>query len=90
MSLIKDLNKEHSKDNTLKIVNYAKEDVERLNELMNISLKGKWHMVQRAACLVGLLAEKTKLIDPYIPQLIKNLKREVTHNAVKRNTVRVS
>ena len=47
-------------------------------------------MVQRAACLVGLLAEKTKLIDPYIPQLIKNLKREVTHNAVKRNTVRVS
>ena len=55
MSLIKDLNKEHSKDNTLKIVNYAKEDVERLNELMNISLKenaygSKSCMSSRTAC----------------------------------------
>ena len=88
MNILNLLNKEHSKDNTIEIVNYVKDDDERLNELMNIFLTGEWVLVQRAAWVVGNLAEKTRLIDPYMPQLINNLKRQGIHDAVKRNTVR--
>lgn len=88
MSVLDLLNKEHSKNNTLNIVNYVKDDDKRLNELMNIFLYGEYRLAQRASWAVGILGEKTELITPYYSEMIQNLKQEDLHGAIKRNTVR--
>lgn len=88
MSVINLLNKEHSKEITMQVVKYVKDDDERLNELMNIFLHGEWRLVQRAAWPVGIIGEKTDKLGAYIPAMIENLQKHKLHDAVKRNTVR--
>ena len=88
MNILETLNNEYSKESTMKIVNYVMDDDERLKELMNIFLYGEWRLVQRSAWVVGYLGEKTSLLNHYLSEMIKNLKREGIHDAVKRNTIR--
>lgn len=87
MNIAQSLAKEHTKENTEKIAQYAASTDERLAELMNIFLHGEWRQVQRAAWVVGKLAE-TDLLLPYLKDMITKLKEKNIHNAVKRNVVR--
>ena len=88
MNIRAELQKEHSKENTEKIVVYVSKDDKRLAELMDIFFQGSWELVQRSAWVVGKLAESSNLLYPYLPQMIKNVQRKKIHDAVKRNTVR--
>ncbi|RKQ43202.1 hypothetical protein BXY85_3821 [Roseivirga pacifica] len=89
MDIEKQLNHDHSKENTTKIVEYIVAHPERLSALMKIFLHGEWRLVQRSAWVVGDLArKKSELLIPYWPEMIENLKKENLHDAVKRNTVR--
>jgi len=82
------LQREHSKENTEKIVEYFKSDDERLSELMDIFFNDSWELVQRAAWAVGKLGEKTNLLIPYIDQMAANIQKPGVHDAIIRNTVR--
>lgn len=88
MNIRESLQREHSKENTEKIVDYVSADDERLAELMDIFFHGPWEIVQRASWAVGKLGEQTDLLKPYMGQMIKNLERTDLHDAIKRNTVR--
>jgi len=82
------LQKEHSKENTEKIVEYVGSNDKRLAELMDIFFYERWELVQRAAWAVGKLGETTHVLQPYLPQMIQHLQRADLHDAVKRNTIR--
>jgi hypothetical protein len=88
MNLLAELQKDHSKEITDKIVEYVSGDDERLAELMDIFFNSSWEIVQRAAWAVGKLGEKTDLLIPYLKPMINNLKKPKLHDAIKRNTVR--
>ena len=89
MDIRAQLNQEHSKENTTKIVEYIVAQPERLPELMNVFLSEEYRLVQRSAWVVGDLARKNShLLMEYWPQMIDSLKKEGIHDAVKRNTVR--
>lgn len=88
MNLIDSLKKEHSRDNTMKIVNYVKAHDERLYELMNVFFGDQPILNQRASWVVGILAEETDLIRPYLHQLIDHLQSPFIQTSVKRNILR--
>ena len=81
--------KEHSKEQTLKIVHYIGENKARFALLMDLFLNDEYRVTQRAAWVVGHTAEKNpQLFQPYLQVLIENLQKSV-HDAIKRNTLRV-
>lgn len=89
MDLKKQLLKTHSKENTTLIVNYIGDDKERCDSLMKLFLYDDYRVVQRAAWVVGDLARLyPQNVMPYLPEMVKNMKKQGTHDAVKRNTVR--
>ncbi len=89
MDLRKQLLKDHSKENTAKIVRQIQENPHLVNELMDIFLNESYRLIQRSAWVVGDLGRSNpELIRPYIGQMIQNLKRPEVHAAVRRNTMR--
>lgn len=89
MNIKQQLAREHSKTNTLKIVNYIDTNKKRFNVLINIILKNP-ALAQRAAWVLGHCGESNpQLISPYIKSLITNLDNNTIHDAVIRNTMRV-
>ncbi|MBO3697127.1 hypothetical protein [Roseivirga sp. E12] len=89
MDLRKQLLKEHSKENTAKIVSYIEGHPALVEELMDIFLNETYRLIQRSAWVVGDLGRsKPEWIRPYIPQMIENLKKPDIHVAARRNTMR--
>jgi hypothetical protein len=89
LDIKKELLKEHSKAQAVKISNYIGDDPEKFNQLITLFLADEYRVTQRAAWVVSHCADQyPKLIEPHLEQLILNLKNQV-HVAVKRNTVRV-
>ena len=89
MNLREELLREHSKKQTMRIVNYVGDDKERFAELINLFLKDGYRVGQRAAWSVSYCGRAhPELITPYIKIMLKNLNNPV-HDSVKRNTVRV-
>lgn len=87
--LEKEILKEHSKKQTLKIVKYIGNDQERFNELLKLFLEGSNTVTQRASWVVSYCAEqKPQMIRTHLKKIITNLKNPV-HAAVKRNTLRL-
>jgi len=83
------LEAEHSKVQTLRIVDYIGNDIQRFKALMQLFFSDDWWMNQRAAWPMPMVVKKTPLlIYPYLNQLINNLENP-SHNAVVRNTVRL-
>lgn len=81
---------EHSKRQTMKIVNYINGDPERFAELMRLFLGPVYRISQRAAWAVNYSAEHTpELVKPYFGKLIAQLERDDVHVAVRRNVVRM-
>lgn len=81
---------EHSKANTMKIVNYIGKDQDRFDALMEHFLANEYRVTQRAAMAVGHAADlHPQLIKKHLKHLLENLRRPDIHDAVKRNTVRL-
>jgi hypothetical protein len=81
---------EHSKRQTMAIVEFIGDDARRFAELMKLIFAGEYRLTQRAAWSMNYCAERRpELIRPYLPKLIDCLKRDDLHDAVKRNVLRL-
>jgi hypothetical protein len=90
MDIKKVVLKEHSKAQTLKVVNYIGNDPVRFKELVQTFLAGPYRVTQRASWALSCVVEKNPpLILPHMSVILKMLKRNDVHEAVKRNIVRL-
>ncbi|HMV48103.1 MAG TPA: hypothetical protein PLD20_24965 [Blastocatellia bacterium] len=90
MDIRQALMSEHSKQQTMAIVEFIGEDPKRFAELMKLFFAGEYRLTQRAAWPMNYCAERhPKLILPYLPKLLDCLEREDMHDAVRRNVVRL-
>jgi hypothetical protein len=81
---------EHSKRQTMAIVEFIGDDAQRFAELMKIFFAGEYRLTQRAAWPMNSCAERhPALIHPYLPKLLDCLERDDMHDAVKRNVTRL-
>jgi hypothetical protein len=84
------LQKEHSKNQTIKIADYVGFNKARFKELIDIYLAGPYRITQRAAWPISLCVERhPELILPHLGLILKFAARPGVHDAVKRNTVRL-
>lgn len=89
MNLRKEILKEHSKSQILKIVNYIDNDKNRFADLMRLFLENTYQVSQRAAMAVNYCASAyPELVFPYYKRMLENLNQPV-HDAVKRNTLHI-
>jgi len=78
---------EHSKRQTMKIVNYIDGDPVKFRELMSLFLGDTYRLSQRAAWAVNYCADHHReLVKPYFGKLVEQLERADVHVAVRRNT----
>ncbi len=90
MDIRQSLLAEHSKLQTMKIVEFIGADENRFVELMKIFFAGEYRLTQRVAWPLNYCAERhPDLIQPYLPKLLNCLNRDDVHDAVKRNIVRL-
>lgn len=89
MNLREEILREHSKSQASKIADFIGNDKKRFDDLMYLFLNDEYRVCQRAAWVVGIIAEKyPDLVLLYIEPMLQNLKDNNNH-AVIRNTVRV-
>lgn len=80
---------EHSKSQTMRIVKYIGNDKNRFKELMTIILGKDELLSQRGAWVFAFCCDaEPQLLQPYFKQIIKKLKEERNHDAIKRNFMR--
>jgi hypothetical protein len=90
MNLRQEILKEHSKQQTLKIAEYACRSKKNFKELMQCLLDDEYRLAQRAAWSVSWAArKKPQLITPHVKDLVSVLHKKNVHSAVIRNSVRV-
>lgn len=92
MNIYEELLKEknHSKQQAIKISEYAISSSKHFKELMQCFLSNEYRVAQRAAWSVSWAVQKNAaIIDPYIKDLIAQLPRKDVHDAVIRNSVRI-
>jgi hypothetical protein len=84
------LQKEHSKNQTIKIADYVGVNKARFKDLVDIYLAGPYRITQRAAWPISLCVERhPELILPHLGLILKHAADPGVHDAVKRNTVRL-
>jgi len=80
----------HSKAQAAKIADYVGNDPERFAKLIKLLLGPVYRTSQRAAWPVSYCIERNHdLVKPYFNVLIKELERDDTHVAVRRNVARL-
>jgi hypothetical protein len=90
MNLREALDREHSKRQTMRIVEYVGDDAERFAELIEIFFEDEFRYAQRAAWALNYCAQyHPELVKPYLEKLIDLLKEKQTHKAVPRNIARL-
>ncbi len=89
MDIRKELELEHSKKNTTKIVNEICRSPKKMNELMQVFINSPYRISQRAAWPLSYIAEKRpELLANYYDLLINQLNATDNHPAVTRNILR--
>lgn len=89
MQLEKEILKEHSRVQTLRIVDWIGNDQKRFDELVHLFLNGEYRVVQRAAWPLRFCVQQHPgLVKKHLEKIIQNLHQPGLHDAVKRNTVR--
>ena len=84
------LRSEHSKNQTMRIVRFIGGDPKKFRELTRFFFKGEYRMAQRAAWPVNYCVQHhPELIKPYLNKCIDLLTNKDSHNAVRRNVVRL-
>lgn len=90
MNIREQLLSEHSKENAELIANWIGNDSIRFQLLMNVFLNDEYRVVQRAAHVVGKVADKyPQIILPHIDSMVNRMLEPGLPVAVKRNVVRV-
>ena len=90
MDIRKQLLLEHSKENTMLVVDFIGSNPERFAILMDLFLNDTYRVTQRAAWVVGHAGKnQIALVQPYLEQMILHLKKPNLHDAIKRNIVRI-
>lgn len=90
MNIREELIKEHSREQALRIANYAIQNKKQFRELMDCYTDKDYRLSQRAAWSVSWAAKNNpEMIAPYVGVLVKRLQEENVHDAVIRNAVRV-
>jgi hypothetical protein len=90
MNIREALRAEHSKRQTMAIVDHIGSDPKRFAELMSVFFEGEYRLTQRAAWPMNYCAERQpKLVYRYLPRLVAQLERDDVHDAVKRNVLRL-
>ena len=80
----------YTKEQAMKISEYACSTPGHFAELMQCFLSNEYRLAQRAAWSVSWAAKKKQeLILPYIKDLVAQLPRKDVHDAVIRNSVRI-
>ena len=80
----------HSKAQAEKIAAHVGDDPQRFAELIKLLLGPVYRLSQRAAWPVSYCIERDpELVKPYFNVLIKQLERDDTHAAVRRNVARL-
>lgn len=89
MKIKEELERVYSKELATKVAAYVGADEELFSELMVLFFQEDYRIVQRAsAVLVVCVDNYPFLINPYLDQLVANLKNEIP-DVVKRNTIRI-
>lgn len=84
------LEAEHSKAQTLRIVEWIGGDAERLAALMEIFMGDEYRLTQRSAWAVQYVCKKYPyLLAPWQQEMIVYLRKPGIHDAVKRNILSV-
>ncbi len=90
MNLEFEIQKEHSKHQSVEIANWVGNDERRFAELMGLFLTGDYRIVQRSSWIVSLCVEQhPALITPWLSKTVNRAAEKNIHNAVKRNVVRL-
>lgn len=90
MDIRQALLEEHSKRQTMAIVDYIGGERDRFAELMKVFFAGEYRTTQRAAWTLNYCATRNpSLVYPYLERLVDLLARKDVHNAVRRNIVRL-
>ena len=90
MNIEKELLKEHSRIQTLKISTFIGSNTKRFDNLMTIFFDSHYRLNQRAAAILNKChTNQPHLVTPYLNRLISNLNSINLHDAVKRNTLRI-
>jgi len=90
MNLRDQILKEHSKANRVAIVKWVGASQERFDQLFDLFLNDEYRVVQRAAWpLSYIVIAQPHVIQKHFSRLLRNLKKNGIHDAVKRNTVRL-
>ncbi len=80
----------HNQAQRDKIVKYVGDNKDRFDEMMQLFLSENYRITQRISWPVSNAAIlHPQLIKPYLAKMIKQLRNEKLHVAVKRNTVRL-
>jgi hypothetical protein len=90
MNLRQEILREHSKAQCEKIVDWVGASQERLDQLVQLFLKGEYRVTQRAAWPLSYVAQRSPfLFRKHLSKLVNHLSRPQLHDAVIRNTVRL-
>ena len=81
---------EHSKKQATKIADWIGNDEKRFAHLLKLFLKDEYRVVQRAAWIVNLVADRHPcLLLPDLAAIVKRMDEDDLPTAVKRNVVRL-
>jgi hypothetical protein len=90
LNLKKAIEREHSKNQAIKIVQFIGSDTSRFSELVQIFLDGPYRITQRASWPLSKCVEQhPELITPHLPVLLSAVQQPGHHVAVKRNVMRL-
>ncbi len=89
LNIPSELEREHSKRNTLRIARWIGSDPARFALLMSLVLNGERMIAQRASWVMSHSIEQTPaLAAPWIDKMIRRSCEQDIHNAVQRNIIR--
>ena len=90
MDIRTELLAEHSRKQAEKIAKWIGNKPDRFATFIHLFLHDEYRVVQRAAWVLSVVAEKHYELDkPWLPQMIAKMQQPGVHVAVKRNVVRI-
>ena len=88
--LSEQLSQEHSKVQAQRLSNWIGHDADRLAALVEIMLGTNQRLTQRAAWVLGFVADRAPyLLEPWLPKMVAKMREPGIHVAVKRNVIRI-
>lgn len=90
MNIREEITREHSKEQAVRIATYACSSKKNFKELMACFMADEYRLAQRAAWSVSWAARMNPgMVEPYIGDIVLQLKRPDVHASVTRNAVRI-